>query len=275
LSHNGSAGSLRSGADRETTPNEDDLMATGNDSLARTGRLGATCGLIAAAFSFAGCDLSGTHTKRYAEALVAVGQKAALDAMLAAEPRTVSPSTASLRLPSAIDDQYAKKLPVADPSAHPPFVTIPGLSLSLERLLDDPADAKKFAGVYCYLGAVPKAEKKGEALQSDVLKQVGVVFSGANWQDAKGSSLPGKLLSVKGPQDFAITDPDGKPGTAKLDGRMDLYFFETASHSVFIGFRAPNAQGTKYTIFDAAQASIGTLADGGGGDEAAAEESDK
>ena len=50
---------------------------------------------------------------------------------------------------------------------------------------------------------------------------------------------------------------------AKLDGQFDLYFHESPTHFVFIGFRAPKGQATKYTLPEAIKASLSTAEAGG------------
>ena len=217
----------------------------------------------------AGCDLGGTYEKRATEALTSVGQRAALEALLAPSSTTVAPSTLSLRLPASIDNEGKSALKVDDPSFNPPFVVIPGLTATIERLLDD--DAGKFAAAYAYLGAIPKEGKKAVEVQSEVQKQVATAFPAANWQDVElGQALPGKHLSASGPQDFQTADAQGARMTAKLEGQFDLYFHETGTHFVFIGFRAPKGQATKYTLADAIKASLGT-ADTGAAAEGGAE----
>jgi hypothetical protein len=211
----------------------------------------------------AGCDLGGTYEKRAAEALTSVGQKAALEALLAPASTTVAPATLSLRLPVALDNDGKAAVKSDDPSFNPPFVVIPGLTSTIERLLDD--DAGKFAAAYVYLGAIPKEDKKAVDVQGDVQKQVANAVPGANWQDAQlGSALPGKHLSASGPQDFQTADAQGARTVAKLEGQFDLYFHESPTHFVFIGFRAPKAQATKYTLPEAIKAALTTAADGAG-----------
>jgi hypothetical protein len=223
----------------------------------------------ASACLLAGCDLGGTYEKRATEALASVGQRAALEALLAPSATTVAPSTLSLRLPVAIDNDGKAALKTDDPSFNPPFVAIPGLTATIERLLDD--EAGKFAAAYVYLGAVPKEGKKAVDVQAEVQKQVATAFPAANWQDAQlGPALPGKYLSLSGPQDFQTADAQGARTTAKLDGQFDLYFHETATHFVFIGFRAPKGQATKYTLADAIKASLST-AEAGAAEGKAAE----
>ena len=210
----------------------------------------------------AGCDLGGTYEQRFQASLTSVGQEAALNSLLHADPTEVPGSGITLRLPATFDSG-AKSLPATDPAAQPPFANLPGLNYALERLLDDPADAAKFAGAYVYLAAVPKAEKKSEDVQAEVQKQVGTAFAGANWTESQiGKGLNGKLMTVTGQQDFVTADAAGGRATAKLDGQFDLYLFESGSHVVMIGFRAPTAQATKYTLFDAAKAAIGTVEGG-------------
>jgi hypothetical protein len=207
--------------------------------------------------AIAGCDLSGTYEKRFAASLESVGARAALDALLAPQAKTASPSTLSLRLPTSIDNESATQLKSSDPTFNPPFVSIPGLTTSIERLLDD--DAGKFAAAYCYLGAVPKGDKKAVDVQAEVQKQVGTALAGANWQDVQlGPGLAGKLLSVSGQQDFQTADAKGARAVAKLDGQFDLYFCESGTQFVFIGFRAPKGQAAKYGLFEAAKAAVGT-----------------
>ena len=210
----------------------------------------------------AGCDLGGTYEQRFQASLTSVGQEAALNSLLHADPTEVPGSGITLRLPATFDSG-AKSLPATDPAAQPPFANLPGLNYALERLLDDPADAAKFAGAYVYLAAVPKAEKKSEDVQAEVQKQVGTAFAGASWTEAQiGKGLSGKLMTVTGQQDFVTADAAGGRATAKLDGQFDLYLFESGSHVVLVGFRAPTAQATKYTLFEAAKAAIGTVEGG-------------
>ena len=205
----------------------------------------------------AGCDLSGTYEKRFTASLEAVADRAALDALLAPESKTASPASLSLRLPKAIDDKDAKQLQPSEATFNPPFVTIPGLATSIERLLDD--ETGKFAAAYCYLGAIEKGDKKADDVRAEVQKQVGTALSGANWQDVTlAPGLAGKLMSVSGQQDFQTSDKDGVRTIARLDGQFDLYFCESGTHFVFIGFRAPKAQAAKYNLFEAAKASVGT-----------------
>jgi hypothetical protein len=218
----------------------------------------------------AGCDLGGTYGKRYSESLASVGKRAAVDAMLHAATTAVldgggKPSGVQLRLPSVLDAN-SKSLPATEARAQPPFLKIPGLNYAIERMLDDPADATKFAPAYCYLAAVPKAEQPADAIQAEVLKQAQAAFPGAAWSDAQLSSPSGgpvaaKLLSLSGPQDFDNGQIGGP--VAKLDGKMDLYLYEGATHTVLVGFRAPTAQAGKYQFFEAAKLAAGTLAAGG------------
>jgi hypothetical protein len=217
-------------------------------------------GIIAALLT--GCDLSGTYEKRAADAISSVGEKAAIAALLAPSSTAVAPSTVSLRLPVSIDNDGKTSLKPDDPSFHPPFVAIPGLTTTLERLLDD--DAGKFAAAYIYLGAIPKENKKAADVQAEVQKQIATAFPAANWQDAQlGGALPAKHLSASGPQDFQTADAQGARTVARLEGQFDLYFHESPTHFVFIGFRAPKAQATKYTLSEAIKASLGTVEAGG------------
>jgi hypothetical protein len=214
------------------------------------------------ALLLAGCDLGGTYQQRYTASLTSVGQEAALNNLLHAQPTEVPGSGITLRLPATFDSG-AKSLQAAEAGAQPPFANLPGLNYAMERLLDDPADASKFAAAYIYLAAVPKAEKKSEDVQAEVQKQVGTAFAGANWTETQiGKGLNGKLMSVTGQQDFVTADAAGGRATAKLDGQFDLYLFESGSHVVMVGFRAPTAQATKYTLFEAAKAAIGTVEGG-------------
>ena len=126
--------------------------------------------------------------------------------------------------------------------------------------MDD--NASKFAPLYCYVAAVAKGDQKADAFQTQLQQQVAGAFASAKWQDSavptpQGSSLPVKLLTVEGPQDFDLAQMQG--AVEKLDGRMDLYFYETPGHFVLIGFRGPKAQAAKYQFFEAATASVGTL----------------
>lgn len=221
----------------------------------------AACGLL-----LAGCDLGGTYSQRYNESLVSVGKRAAVDAMLHATETSVpdgggKPSGVSLRLPSVLDAN-SKSLPAADARAQPPFLKIPGLNYTYERMLDDPADATKFAPAYCYLGAVSTAEQKSDAVQADLLKQAQAAFPGVAWTTVQlsspaGDSVTAKVLSLSGPQDFDNGQIGGP--VAKLDGQLDLYLYEGATHVVLIGFRAPSAQAGKYQFFEAAKVAMGTL----------------
>jgi hypothetical protein len=220
------------------------------------------CGLVC----LAGCDLGGTYSKRYNESITSVGQRAATAAMLHGDETAVpagdgKPSGMQLRLPSVLDAN-SKSLPATEPRAQPPFMKIPGLNYAYERMLDDPADATKFAPVYCYLGAVPKADQPVDALQADLLKQAQAAVPGAAWSDVQlaspsGSTVAAKMLSLSGPQDFDNGQIGGP--VAKLEGQMDLYLYEGATHHVLIGFRAPTAQAGKYRFFDAAKLAMGTL----------------
>jgi hypothetical protein len=212
----------------------------------------------ALALVLCGCDLGGTYEKRAAEAISSVGQRAALEALLAPSATTVAPSTLALRLPASIDNDGKTALKANDPSFNPPFVAIPGLSSSLERLLDD--EGGKFAAAYVYLGAVPKEGKKAVDVQAEVQKQVATAFPAAAWQDVQlGKALAGKHLSASGPQDFQTADAPGTRSAAKLEGQFDLYFHESPTHFVFIGFRAPKGQATKYTLPEAIKASLSTI----------------
>ncbi len=215
-----------------------------------------------AALALAGCDIGGTYEQRAKEAITSVGEKAALEALLAPAPTTVAPSTLGLRLPASIDNDGKKAVAAADASFNPPFVTIPGLSTTIERELDD--DSGKFAATYIYLGAIPKEGKKAVDVQAEVLKQVATAFPAAAWQDANLTpALPAKHLSVSGQQDFQTVDAAGARTAAKLDGQFDLYFHESPTHFVFIGFRAPKAQATKYALAEAIKASLSTASEGG------------
>jgi hypothetical protein len=231
------------------------------------------CALVA----FAGCDLGGTYGKRYEESLVSVGKRAAVAAMLHGSPTSVpdaagKPSGVQLRLPSVFDIESTKSLPASEARAQPPFLKIPGFNYAYERMLDHPDDASKpeserrYAPSYCYLGAVPKTEQKADAIMADLLKQAQAAFPGVAWADEQVSSPEGaavtvKVLSMSGQQDF-----DGaqiqKP-VEKLDGRMDLYLYESETHVALIGFRAPTAQAGKYQYFEAAKTAIGTIQAGG------------
>jgi hypothetical protein len=208
-----------------------------------------------------GCG-TGEYNARLAATLQGAGRKAQFDKFLYAEGQDVQVNDAGgqatgvkLRIPSTLDAN-SKTLPNTDPKAQPPFVKLPGLGYAYERQLDDPAG--KFAPVYLYLCAVPKADQNADALMADIQKGAAAVGQGA-WQDLQadspsGTKVPLKLLSVTGQQDF-----DPGTGPTKLEGRFDCYFYDAPQHFVFIAFRAPTAQATKYLYFDAARASVGTL----------------
>jgi hypothetical protein len=68
---------------------------------------------------------------------------------------------------------------------------------------------------------------------------------------------------VSGQQDFQTSDAQGARSVAKLEGQFDLYFYESPTHFVFVGFRAPKAQAAKYTLSEAIKASLSTLSEGG------------
>jgi hypothetical protein len=227
-------------------------------------KLGREFVAIGAAISLAGCDLGGTYGKRYSESLTSVGQRAAAAAMLCDAETQVTdaatkPSGVMLRLPSLFKE-HAASLAASEPRAQPPFLKIPGFSYTIERLVDDPADPKKFAAVHCYLAAVPKADQQADALQADVQTQVAAALPGAAWQDVQlGGGISGKLLSVTGPQEFHTADASGATAPATIDGRLDLYFCESDSHLVLVGFRAPTAHAGKYQFFDAVKISLETL----------------
>jgi hypothetical protein len=213
--------------------------------------------------------LGGTYSKRYEQALVNVGKKAETAAMLHGQPTAVpdaagGQSGVQLKLPSILDGN-SKSLPNTEVRAQPPFVKLPGLNFAYERMVDDPADASKFNPAYCYLGAVSKAEQPADVVQAEVLKVVQAAFPGSAWIDvqaptAGGGSVGVKLLSVSGPQDFD-GGQIGKP-VEKLEGQMDLYLYESGTHVVLIGFRAPTAHAGKYKFFDAARLAIGTITSG-------------
>ncbi|MEX2177003.1 MAG: hypothetical protein WD872_21755 [Pirellulaceae bacterium] len=215
---------------------------------------------------FCGCDLGGTYSARYEASLASVGQRAALNEKLCAAPTAVTdaatkPVGVSLRLP-ALFAEYSNSLAATEPRALPPAVKLPGFSYAIERLVDDPADPKKFAPVYCYLAAVPKGDQKADALQAEVQTQLSAAFAGAAWQDVQLTSPAGepvavRLISVKGQQEFSNTRPDN--ATLQLDGQMDIYFYEGPEHFVFIGFRAPTAQAVKYTFFEDARVAMTTI----------------
>ncbi len=225
---------------------------------------------IAAAWSIcvlAGCDLGGTYSKRYSQSLESVGKKAAMDAMLCGATTNVTDAAmqsagANLRLPSLFAE-HANTIGATDPAAQPAFLKLPGFSYTIERLVDDPADPQKFAAVHCYLAAVPKASGKPDEIQTEIQRQVVAALPGAAWQDVQLGGMAGKLMSVVGPQDFLTADATGARTAAKLDGQLDLYFFETGSHYAVIGFRAPTAHAGKYQFFDSTKVSVGTLMTGG------------
>jgi hypothetical protein len=211
----------------------------------------------------AGCDLGGTYEQRFQASLTSVGQEAALNNLLHADPTEVPGSGITLRLPATFDSG-AKSLPATDPAAQPPFANLPGLNYAMERLLgNDPQNPTTYAAAYIYLAAVPKAEKKSEDVQTEVQKQVGTAFAGANWTETQiGKGQSGKLMSVSGQQDFVTADAAGGRATAKLDGQFDLYLLESGSHVVLVGFRAPKAEAATYALFDAVKAAIGTVEGG-------------
>lgn len=215
------------------------------------------------ALALAGCDLGGTYEQRFQASLTSVGEEAALNNLLHADPTEVPGSGITLRLPATFDSG-AKSLPATEAGAQPPFANLPGLNYAMERLLgNDPQNPTSYAAAYIYLAAVPKAEKKSEDVQAEVQKQVGTAFAGANWTETQvGKGLNGKLMSVSGQQDFVTADAAGGRATAKLDGQFDLYLFESGSHVVLVGFRAPKAEAATYAFFDAVKASIGTVEGG-------------
>jgi hypothetical protein len=217
--------------------------------------------LLALTILLSGCG-TGEYNTRLAATLRGAGQKAQFDKFLYPEGGEVQVNDAGgqasgvkLRIPNTLDAN-SKTLANTEPRAQPPFVKLPGLGYAYERQLDDPGG--KFAPVYLYLCAVPKADQKADALLADIQKGAAAVGQGA-WQDQQvdtpaGAKLPVKLLSVTGQQDF-----DPGTGPTKLDGRFDCYFYDAPQHFVFVAFRAPTAQATKYLYFDAAKASVGTL----------------
>jgi hypothetical protein len=215
----------------------------------------------------AGCDLGGAYSKRYSQSLESVGKKAALDAMLCGATTSVTDAAmqsagANLRLPSLFAE-HANSIGATDPAAQPGFLKLPGFSYTIERLVDDPADPQKFAAVHCYLAAVPKASGKADEIQTEIQRQVVAALPGAAWQDEQMGGTAGKLMSVVGAQDFLTADATGARAAARLDGQLDLYFFETGSHYAVVGFRWPKAHGDKYKFFDSTKVSVGTLALGG------------
>ena len=214
--------------------------------------------------ALAGCDLGGTYHKRMQVTAQEVGRKAVFTTLLHASETPVmdeagKPTGVTFRLPASLDDK-SKALPVTEPRAQPPMVKLPGLSYCVERLMDD--NAGKFAPLYCYVAAVAKGDQKVDAFETQLQQQVAGAFATAKWQAVsvptpQGSALPLKLLRVEGPQDFDLAQMQAP--MEKLDGRLDLYLFETPAHFVLIGFRGPKAQAAKYQFFEAAQASAGTL----------------
>jgi hypothetical protein len=220
--------------------------------------------LLAAGVSvLAGCDLTGSYAQRYEESLANVGKRAATEKLLAPAPTTIAPSTATIRLPSAIGDQHATNLPAGDANANPPFAKLPGLSTTLQRLLANDATAPtQYVAAYAYLGAVPIGEQPTDALLADLQKQVGAAFAGATWQDAQVGNLPGKVMVVSGPQVFASTDQQGTAGTVTVDGRFELYCCTSGTHTLVIAFRVPTAEGNKWDVLNGTQASIGSVQGG-------------
>jgi hypothetical protein len=209
----------------------------------------------------AGCG-TGEYNSRFAVSLTNSGRKAASDQLQALLHAAATPindasgqaTGATIRIPASLDAN-SKSLPASDGRAQPPFLKIPGLGYAIERLLDD--DAGQFSPVYCYLGAVPKTGQPADATLAEVQQQAAAAFSGAAWKDTQAGSNAVKLLSVGGQQDFD-GGQNGGP-VVKLDGRLDLYFHDAPTHLLFVGFRAPTAQATKYRFFEAAQAAMATL----------------
>ena len=228
----------------------------------------AVLGMATLAF-LAGCG-TGEYNRRFQVSLTESGRKAEFDTLLHPGPTPVTdgggqPAGVQLRLPKVLDGS-SQSLPSTTGRAQPPFLKIPGFAYAMERLLDDgtktPEGADVFAPVYCYLAAVPKADQKPEVVSADVQKLVIAAFPQAAWQDTSagsptGGNIPLKVLTVSGQQDFDNGQNMGP--VVKLDGRMDLYFYEGQTHFVFIGFRAPLTQATKYQFFEAGKSAMGTI----------------
>lgn len=239
----------------------------GNPSLKGLTRVVPVFAALWGICALAGCDLGGTYSKRYSQSLESVSKRAAIDAMLCGAPTNVTDATmqstgASLRLPSLFAE-HATTIAATDPNAQPAFLKLPGFSYTIERLVDDPADPQKFAAVHCYLAAVPKASGKADEIQTEIQRQVVAALPGAAWQDVQLGGKAGKLMSAVGQQDFLTADAMGARAAARLDGQLDLYFFETGSHYAIVGFRAPTAHAGKYQFFDSTKVSLGTLTTGG------------
>jgi hypothetical protein len=232
-------------------------------STRKQDRRGWALAIVAGAVVLTGCDLTGSYSQRYEASLASVGKQAAAEKLLAPSPTTIAPSAATIRLPSAIGDQHATTVPAGDANANPPFVKLPGLSSTVQRLLaNDAAAPTQYVAAYVYLGAVPIGEQPTDALMTEIQKQVGAAFAGATWQDAQVGNLAGKMLSVTGPQVFASTDQQGAAGTVTVDGRFELYCCPAGTHTLVIGFRVPTAEGNKWEVFNGVQASIGSVQGG-------------
>jgi len=220
----------------------------------------------------AGCDLSGQYEARFHESLQSAGTRAQFDLQLFAETTAVTDAGqrqtgVSLRIPSFFNND-SKTLKASDARAQPPFMSLPGLSYTRERQLDD-GTKENFLPTYLYLAAIPKAAAKGEkapaadAVQQSLAAQVAAAFPGAAWSDTQlptpeGKSITLKRIRVEGPQDFMNLQSNQ---VQKADGRFDLYFIDASSHFVLIGWRSPKPQGARY-FYAASDAAMGTLTGG-------------
>lgn len=221
--------------------------------------------------ALAGCGTT-EYNKRFEASLTQVSARAAFDQTLHSASTDVVDATGqksgvSLRLPRVLDDK-SKSLPPADKRAQPPFVKLPGLGYTLERLLDDSSQPAKFAPAYCYLAAVPKADQKADELQADVQRQISGALGAGSWQDVQvdtlsGQKLPVRLISIKGQQEFDGGQSGGP--VERLDGQIDLYFVDAPKYHVLIGFRCPAVQAEKYKFFEAGRAAVGSIEGVGGG----------
>jgi hypothetical protein len=102
---------------------------------------------------------------------------------------------------------------------------------------------------HIYIGAVP-LEKGIDAVKADIKTEVNKVIPGADWADAQVASPDGGHFST--PR-ISGSDSEGS--------RLDIYLVTSATHHVFVGWRAPKDNSD---FFTASEYSMGTIKVAGG-----------
>jgi hypothetical protein len=146
--------------------------------------------------------------------------------------------------PPLIEGAQLNGKPVAMDRVRPKFVSLPGLKLTYELLVED-ADGRKLP-FYCYVGAIdttngkikdPAAALRKE-LSTSAPKSLGE-WEGFTAETPNGQAIPWRKLRCVGNQEFFSVDKGGQEQSVTVPGVLEVYLHEEGKYLVVVAWRTP------------------------------------